>query len=178
MKIWKDYKNPEITTDFMKVALTSYFRFQKQYKMVCTEFLLKDVVAYDMKDKLIEVEVKISMVDFYKDKSKPKHKKYSSTRTKKDKQPTYFYYAFPYDMYWQNQEEIEKQISELNTKYGILLVKNITQVDCLQVAKRLHDKELNKKLSTEIVARLSSENINLRKKLYDFKQKEKVKQST
>ena len=38
--------------------------------MVCTEFLLKDVVAYDMKDKFVEVEVKISMVDFHKDKQK------------------------------------------------------------------------------------------------------------
>lgn len=173
MKVWKDYKNPKITADFMKIALTSYFRFKKQYKMVCTEFLLKDVIAYNMKDKFIEVEVKISMVDFHKDKSKPKHKKYLSTRTKKDKQPTLFYYAFPTEMYNQNKKEIDKQIEEINPKYGIILVSNLNTVSCARPAEQLHTKELNSKLTTEIIARLSSENINLRKKVYDFKQEKK-----
>ena len=122
MKVWKDYKNPKITADFMKIALSSYFRFKNQYKMVCTEFLLKDVIAYDMKDKFVEVEVKISMVDFHKDKQKPKHKKYLSTRTKKDKQPTLFYYAFPAEMYKEYKEEIIKQIDEINPKYSIISV--------------------------------------------------------
>ncbi len=173
MKVWKDYKNPKITADFMKIALSSYFRFKNQYKMVCTEFLLKDVIAYDMKDKFVEVEVKISMVDFHKDKQKPKHKKYLSTRTKKDKQPTLFYYAFPAEMYKEYKEEIIKQIDEINPKYGILVVDNINSVTCIRSAKQLHEKELTKRLSTEIIARLSSENINLRKKVYDFKQESK-----
>ena len=179
MKVWKDYKNPKITADFMKIALSSYFRFKNQYKMDCTEFLLKDVIAYDMKDKFVEVEVKISMVDFHKDKQKPKHKKYLSTRTKKDKQPTLFYYAFPAEMYKEYKEEIIKQIDEINPKYGILVVDNINSVTCIRSAKQLHEKELTKRLSTEIIARLSSENINLRKKVYDFKQEnKKLKQNT
>ena len=50
---------------------------------------------------------------------------------------------------------------------------NINSVTCIRIAKQLHEKELTKRLSTEIIARLSSENINLRKKVYDFKQESK-----
>ena len=61
----------------------------------------------------------------------------------------------------------------------ILVVDNINSVTCIRSAKQLHEKELTKRLSTEIIARLSSENINLRKKVYDFKQEnKKLKQNT
>ena len=66
----------------IKLALLEYYRYKRNY--VCTtEFQLfsgvSDVVSYDLKKNLIDIEVKISKVDFKADFKKRKHYIYTNT---------------------------------------------------------------------------------------------------
>lgn len=54
-------------SDKIKLELMKYFRFERNYKLVCTEGIhLADVNAYNGTS-LIEIEVKISKADFKKE---------------------------------------------------------------------------------------------------------------
>ena len=169
VKMTKKYystNNEEIDANYMKIAVQSFFRYKKQYKLTCTEYCYKDVVAFKGSD-FIEVEVKISKSDLKADLHKPKHKKYvKGSETQKANYPNEFYYAFPKELY--QDEEVKEIVEKLNPKYGIIIVKDIYDVMIVKFATKLHDIKFRTTLKDDVIARLTSENINLRQKLYNI----------
>ena len=91
-----------INADEVKVAVLEYFRYRKQYPLVALESVntldvygvgLADVMAVTKDRRLIEVEVKVTVADFRRDKKKRKHSLLSDDN---GFLPTsYFYFAVP-----------------------------------------------------------------------------------
>jgi len=91
-----------INADEVKLAVLMYLRYEKQYPLVALESdcnlntygPLADVMAVDKERRLVEVEVKVTLADFRRDKKKRKHSLLS--REDNGYLPTsYFYFAVP-----------------------------------------------------------------------------------
>ena len=138
----------KITALMIKTTLMSYFRFQRQWITVA-ECLLADVVA-DTGSQIIEVEVKISKYDLWKDKLKSKHKAiYSATYNRY--LPNKFYYCVPKEL----KREAEKLVDELNPSYGIIIYQGRDDLWFCRLAKKLH-KRYDSKFRWQIAKRCSS----------------------
>ena len=90
-----------INADEVKLAVLMYLRYEKQYPLVALESdcnlntygPLADVMAVDKERRLVEVEVKVTLADFRRDKKKRKHIWLSKDN---GHLPTsYFYFAVP-----------------------------------------------------------------------------------
>ena len=71
--------------------------------------------------------------------------------------------------YMYEDEECVKFIEKLNPKYGIMVVGELGQIFIKKGAMFLHKEKLQERDKERIIARLSSENICLRQKLYDIR---------
>jgi hypothetical protein len=82
---------------YIKAVLCHYFRFKRQCAYIATECgqFSSDFLAIH-KNKLIEVEIKVSKADLNNDFKKPKHRIYETTR--KIWVPNQFYFAVPSEM--------------------------------------------------------------------------------
>lgn len=157
----------KITSDFMKIVVASYYRFKLHYYYTCTEYDFMDVCACNGK-KFVEIECKISLSDLKKDKLKPKHLFYSGQKKSKYATiPNRFYYCITREMY--ENEKCLKFIEELNPNYGIFIVENWREPIRVKEAKNLHQENVNQNTIDDIIKRITSENIGLRKKLYKQK---------
>lgn len=171
-------RNGEINSDYMKIIVASYYRFKRQYKYTCTEFEFMDICACNAST-MIEVECKISKSDLKKEFKKPKHNKYrqaSKTRDFKGMIPNRYFVAITTRL--SQDLEVLDLINKLNPKYGIMVVDDLDHYNgpvIIKQAKKLHDKEPDTKTMEYIVARLSSENIGLREKVYKLKNKKAQK---
>lgn len=156
-----------VSSDMMKIVVAGYYRFTRQYKYTCTEYNHFDICACDGKT-LIEIECKISKSDLKRETQKVKHKYYSGEKHSKYKIiPNKYFFCITRKMYEDN--ECISFIKELNPNYGIFIVDNWRQPIMVKQAKKLQDKDISDKIKEDIVMRISSENINLRKKIYDIK---------
>ena len=81
--------------------------------------------------------------------------------------PNKYYIAITYDMY--KDKEVLDFIEELNPNYGIIVIKSWRDISFYKNAKNLHKEKVSDKIKENIVARISSENLVLRKKIYDNK---------
>lgn len=182
MAIVKKSKEPiKLTSEQIKIALISLYRFEKRFEYVCTEFEFADITASDSK-KLIEIEVKISLADLKNESKKStkirKHQlnNLDGKPRKSEHIPNEFYFAMPYEL--AQKKEVIDYITSLNDKYGIITVtpiyskyhkKYVYDIRYYKRAKKLHDNKITRELLDKIVKRLSSENIGLREKLYYIK---------
>lgn len=106
----------KITSNYMKAALCTYYRFGKSAKYIATECgrYYSDVLAI-CNGHLIEVEIKVSKADLSNDFKKDKHRIYETNIGKEV--PNYFYFAVP-------QELVEFAVSRcIGKPYGVILVR-------------------------------------------------------
>lgn len=161
---------PKKNSDYFKIVVASYFRFVSHYIYTCTEYEYMDVCACNS-NYITEIECKISRSDLKKELLKDKHEYYSfSKKSKHVIVPNRYYIAIPFDMY---DDETKDFINELNPLYGIMVVKDNEDYPIIvKEAKKLHNEKVSPKILEEIIRRMSSENISLRKKLVKLKESE------
>lgn len=157
-----------INSDFMKIVVASYYRFKLHYIYTCTEFDFMDVCACNG-NSLIEIECKISKSDLKKELDKPKHKYYKVGNLSYFFIPNKYYIAITQKMY--EDKECVEFIKNLNPNYGIIVISDWREPHFMLEAKKLHKEKVTRKTIDNIILRATSENIGLRKKLYDLKNK-------
>ena len=145
-----------ITSATLKNALLGYYRFERGYAYVVTEFFDADVVVSNQKI-TVECEVKISWKDYRADWSKKKH----SDNYRSSFKPNMFYFAAPYELAMRIKEDLE----EKSSKYGVIAITDSGSVQVLRKAKKLHTKAVTEKILNYMIARLTSELITLRHKV-------------
>ena len=158
----------KITSDLMKVVISSYYRYKLRYVYTCTEIQEKDVAACNG-TYLTEIETKISLSDLKRDAKKPKHKKYKGGIKTYLTIPNYFYFAITFDMYKDGKSV--KWIEDNFPDYGIMYVVNKVEPRIIKRPTMLHKNKVGQKELSAMIARITSENICLRKKLYELKNK-------
>lgn len=160
-----------VNSDYMKIVVASHYRYKLSYKYVCTEFDFMDVCACNGRS-LIEIECKISKSDLKKEIKKPKHLYYSGQKKSKYAIiPNKYYIAITKEM--SEDEEVLDFIEKLNPNYGIIAIKSWRDILFYKNAKTLKKEAVTDKIKEGIVARISSENLTLRKKIYDIKYTQK-----
>ena len=145
-----------ITSVTLKNALLGYYRFERGYPYVVTEFFDADVVVSDKK-KVVECEVKISWKDYRADWSKKKH----SENYRSSFKPNMFYFAAPEELAIRIKDDLEQKSS----KYGVIAITKESTVKVLRKASKLHTTKVTDKVLERMVARLTSEMITLRHKI-------------
>jgi len=91
-----------LTPQLIRSAAASYWRYTRQCPLVAFEAPdlttngLADVLVVDSRRQLLEIEVKVSMADLYKDRHKNKHWRFA--RDTGDHFTSYFYFAVPHNM--------------------------------------------------------------------------------
>jgi len=164
-----------INADLMKVVVASYFRYKLRHFYTCTEYSEMDVCACDEKY-LTEIEVKISYSDLIADAKKTKayghlkHDYYSGLhKSKYVTVPNYFYYAITYDMFLDGKSV--EYIKSTYPLYGIFYIKDWRGPEIIKRPTMLQKNKVSQSELSAILKRISSENICLRKKLYELKLK-------
>ena len=162
-------------TDFIKLQLMKYYRFDRQFTLVVSESINNaDITA--LSDKLlIEVEVKISKEDFLKEfngKSwvkTQKHQRYNSGKTyKKYIIPNYFYFCTTKEL-----APFIKQFLKDNgyINYGILLCNEKrlfnkrSHIETYKQGSKLHKENITERVADKVQKRLQSELITLKEKV-------------
>jgi hypothetical protein len=173
MAIWKKLNKTIINSDMVKIVVASYYRFKMRYFYTCTEYENMDVCACNGKY-LTEIEVKISYSDLKADAKKTKaygklkHDFYSGKNNSKYVLvPNYFYYCITEEMY--DDGKSLKWIKENYPNYGIMWVKDWREPIITKRPTMLNKNKVGENILNSILMRISSENIGLRKKLYELK---------
>lgn len=169
----------------IKILIMSEYRFGKQYKYVASECHHADVLVSNGKH-IYEFEVKISKSDLKKELtcgSKIKKHKFYKGELKKYRQyirPNRFYYVVPYSMLDSKDKraEIIEIINTINSDYGLIAVYDNKFIQNIRLAKMLHNIKVKSCFLEKIVARVSSENIGLKKKIYEYKLEKYNKKDT
>lgn len=163
-------------TNFIKLQCMKYFRFDRQFELVCTECINNADVNAISPTSLIEVEVKISKNDFlneFDNKSKIKTYKHkvqnNECKPKKGYiRPNYFYFCTTKEL----QEFILDYLNTYYPKYGLLICDEYRQFNrkshiyCIKKASKLHDNKPSSSAFEKIYKRLSSEVLSLREKMF------------
>jgi hypothetical protein len=138
-----------------------------------TEYEHYDICACNGKY-LTEIEVKISYSDLKADAKKTKtygkakHDFYSGKhKSKYVLVPNYFYYCLSYDLY--NDGKSVQYIEEHYPSYGIMYVQDWREPHIIKKPTMLNKNKVGENILNSILMRISSENISLRKKLYELK---------
>ncbi len=145
-----------VTSAILKNVLLSYYRYERRYSHVVTEFFDADVVVSNQKI-TIECEVKISWKDYRADWSKKKH----TDNYKSMFKPNMFYFAAPEELALRIKDDLEQKSS----KYGVIAITKEGTVKVLRKASKLHTTKVADKILERMVARLTSEMITLRHKI-------------
>jgi hypothetical protein len=141
------------TADEVKYAVVAYFRYKRQASLVCTERALRGVtvgvpdVLIALDNRLIEVEVKVSMADFRQDAKKYKWRYYDSeselySKRWRKKGPAQFYYAAPADLALRIKEELPEGAGLISCRWGYT---DLTDAFVLATAPKLHKGEISDK---------------------------------
>lgn len=157
----------KITSNHIKAALLSNFRFANNYPIIATEAGLykADVIALNpIQNKFIEVEVKISKTDLLSDLKKPKHFFYKKIQG--DYVPRQFYYCVPNDLV----DVALDMVKDL--PYGVIryrthshLNKDVydrvhNRVIIVKRAKNLHNNNIQSCVIDDLIKRMASELAN------------------
>ena len=145
-----------VTSAILKNVLLSYYRYERGYSHVVTEFFDADVVVSNQKI-AIECEVKISWKDYRADWSKKKH----TDNYKSMFKPNMFYFTAPEELALRIKDDLEQKSS----KYGVIAITKEGTVKVLRKASKLHTTKVTDKVLERMVARLTSEMITLRHKI-------------
>lgn len=171
-------------TNFIKIQLLKYFRFDKQFNLVFTEGINNSDVNALKDDCLIEVEVKQSKSDFLKEfdnKSKIKkikHQRYIVGNNRKYKKyvvPNYFYFCIgrkTKDETYKLANFVVEYLKENGyNHYGVLicgenrLFNKHSHIETFKRATKIHSNKPNQEVFIKAYKRLSSELISLKEKL-------------
>ena len=161
-----------MTANELKTHIIGYLRFKRQIKICATEVNFADIIAYDSKrDKIIEIETKISKQDFLNDFNKPKHK-----RT--NRRPNLFYFGVTHDI----RDFVCDYLAKHNSPYGVISYDEFaykhdligSRIGVYRQADNLNDDD-NKWIKDSLIDRMASEIYNLRKKLYIIKRSQPKK---
>lgn len=145
----------------LKYQALFYLRIKQRCTFIATEagYNSADVLGINEK-KMIEIEVKTSMVDFKNDFKKPKHYNYNKDEGGWRKQwiPNQFYFAVPPEMV----EDVKKYLDEHTEycRYGVLaLVVPDTDGEfrVARAAKKLHDRPPSSHSKFTLALRMGSE---------------------
>src|SRR5574344_2438022 len=170
----KKSENITVNSDMIKVVVASYYRFQRLYIYTTTEFEQMDICACNEKY-LTEIEVKISYSDLKADSKKTKaygklkHDFYSGkNKSKYVLVPNYFYYCITYELY--SDGKSVKYIEEHYPNYGIMWIRDWREPIIIKKPTMLNKNKVGQNILNDILKRVSSENIGLRKRLYNLKE--------
>lgn len=170
-----DFKGKDLT-DFIKLQLMKYFRFDKQYTFVCSECInYSDINALN-EDNLIEVEIKISKNDFLNEFNGESSNKTLKHRVLGGDLSPSKYYLIPNLYYFCTTPAlapfIEKYLRDNNYKnYGLLVCnekRNFNKqshITCVKKPRKIHNKKPSKNVWNIISKRVQSEMINLKEKI-------------
>ena len=151
-----NFIDDNVTSATLKNVLLAYYRYERGYSHVVTEFFNADVVVSNQKI-AIECEVKISWKDYHADWSKRKHTENYKSMFK----PNMFYFAAPEELALRIKDDLEQKSS----KYGVIAITKESTVKVLRKASKLHTSKVTDKILERMVARLTSEVITLRHKI-------------
>ena len=173
MAIIKKQPKIIINSDMIKVVVASYYRFKMRYMWTATEYENMDICTCNGKY-LTEIEVKISYSDLKADAKKTKtygkakHDFYSGKhKSKYVLVPNYFYYCLSYDLFM--DKRAVTYIEETYPQYGIMYVQDWREPHIIKKPTMLNKNKVGENVLKSILMRISSENIGLRKKLYELK---------
>lgn len=143
-----------MTADELKTHIIGYLRFKRQIKLCATEVNFADIIAYDSsRNKLIEIETKVSKQDFLNDFNKPKHKR-------NNRRANLFYFGvISYDEFAYEHDLITQRIGVYR------------RADLL-------NNDDNKLIKEDLINRMASEIYGLRSKLYIVKRKKPKEKMT
>lgn len=85
----------KIDSEKIRASVAAYFRYERQYYLVAFEADNADLLVVDKDNFLTEVEVKVSLSDLRRDRSKTKHRWFSCGETTPRLPRRYFYFAVP-----------------------------------------------------------------------------------
>lgn len=160
----------EITTDFLKTQVLSYWRYKRNYWMAATEvntgIEIADILLCDDKE-IIEIEVKTTWSDFKADFKKVKHIKKDCEWMKK-----YFYLKankFYFCVHPEISDKCQKYLETNNYNYGLLTFSGeLCILKSCRKLKELRPREIEQ-IKKSIIYRTSSEMVHLRKELLELK---------
>lgn len=169
-----DFKGRALT-DFIKLQLMKYYRFDRQFTLVVSECINNADITALSQTSLVEVEVKISKEDFLKEfdgKSyvkRVKHQRYNSGRKySKYVVPNYFYFCTTKEL----APFIKNYLKEHGyDNYGVLvccekrLFNKRSHIETYKQAKKLHKNRVNSSVFEKVHKRLQSELITLKEKV-------------
>lgn len=168
-------------SDIIKLELMKYFRFERQYDLICTEGIhLADFNAYNGTT-LVEVEVKISKSDFKKEFQKEinlknrwkiyKHRNYSEPKQHLLNGyivPNRFYFCVPAKL----ADWAVDYLKDKNSKYGLLSYDEErytgnAHIITIKPARSLHTEEQDKMRIALSMARRTSNELITSKQNHD-----------
>ena len=164
-----------MTADELKTYIIGYLRFKRQIKLCATEVNFADIIAYDSsRNKLIEIETKVSKQDFLNDFNKPKHKR-------NNRRANLFYFGVTHDI----KDFVCEYLAEHNSPYGVISYDEfayehdlISQRIGVYRGADLLNNDDNKLIKEDLINRMASEIYGLRSKLYIVKRKKPEQKMT
>lgn len=166
-------------SDKIKLELMKYFRFERDYKLVCTEGIhLADVNAYNGTS-LIEIEVKISKADFKKEfqtekKESNRWKIYKHSNYAEPKKHLAAGYVIPNRFYFCVPAKLAQWaadfLKEKKSKYGLLSYDETrwtgnAHIVTITPAKNIHSERQERDILLLIARRTTNELITTRELL-------------
>lgn len=165
-------------SNFIKLQLMKYFRFDRDYIFVCSECINNSDISAINSKVLAEVEVKISVQDFlheFDGSSRIKSYKHSVYQGVKQPRknficPNFYYFCVTPDIL----TYVTKYVKEHNLPYGVLVCREKrvfgrrSHIECIKQAKKLHPNTPCDRAFLKISKRVQSEMITLKQKSLDF----------
>lgn len=145
-----------MTAHQVKNEMLKYWRFQRKYNYIATEYMDRDVIVSNGIS-LVEIEVKVSYQDFLREWKKRKHR--TSIPHTSNVHPHYYFFAVP-DGYLGHQ--IATYLMEHKLPFGLFTVQDEQGLYRVRPAKRLHSNPIEQHVLKGIVQRMGSELLNLR----------------
>lgn len=142
----------------MKFEALKWLRLEQRCMFIATEVgaYNADVLGIN-EEKMVEVEVKVSMADLKNDFKKHKHITYSGRYgTEHETQwiPTQFYFAVTEEIVAEAKAFLESDRGERSKSYGIICLKDWSVV---KRAKKLHKNRPNNRVKCVTALRMGSE---------------------
>lgn len=170
-------------SDTIKLELLKYFRFERNYNLICTEGIHQADVNASNGSNLVEVEIKISKADFKKEfqtaKEISRWKEYKHKNYSEPKQhllngyivPNRFYFCVPAEL----TSWAVEYLKDKNSKYGLLSYDierytGSTHIVTIKPAKNLHNEKPEMRALLLIARRTTNELITAKEKFIENKQ--------
>lgn len=143
----------------MKFYALRWLRLEQRCMFIATEAgsFNSDALGIN-EEKMIEIEVKVTMQDFKNDFNKWKHNRYSGYFSESVDQwvPNYFYFAMP-DELIEDAKLFLKARAEKENKVGCYGVIQMSDWKIVKRAKKLHERKPTNTVKSSIALRMGSE---------------------